>query len=424
VNARADRFPLFDSLRAVAALSVLGFHAAFISRVFTSGSFVRPYMSHLDVGVTVFFLISSFLLYRPFVRARVRGDQSPHVPAYAWRRFLRIAPAYWVALTAVALWFGLSYVFTATGLPVYYGFGQVYFPDKAPGGIPQAWTLCVEVTFYAFLPLWAMVMRRLGTRRIVRQELVALAVLWVASLAYKAWALTRTGPTDLASSRYLQTLPNFLDQFAIGMALAVLSVHWEQVQQLPRAVDVLRRHDWLPWLLSILAFWIVSTRIGFTGNFLQHYSRRMFVGRHELYSLVAVGLVVPAILAEPGRGVAGRVLAGRVLAFLGLISFGMYLYHLAVIKQIDLWLGSPLDVPLGVRIVIYGGLGLLGSGLLASLSYYLVERPALRLRRLVSPPVPAERGEATEEPAPSLPSATPASTTSATSAGWRNRGTP
>jgi peptidoglycan/LPS O-acetylase OafA/YrhL len=133
---------------------------------------------------------------------------------------------------------------------------------------------------------------------------------------------------------------------------------------------------------------------------------------------------VPAVLAEPGRGVAGRLLAGRVLAFLGLISFGIYLYHLAVIKQLDLWLGSPLDVPLGVRIAVYGGLGVLGAGLLASLSYYLVERPALRLRRLVSPPVAAERGEATEEPAPGLPSATAASTTSATSAGWRKRGTP
>jgi peptidoglycan/LPS O-acetylase OafA/YrhL len=424
VNARADRFPLFDSLRAVAALSVLAFHASFISRVFTSGSFVEPYASHLDVGVTVFFLISGFLLYRPFVRARVRGDRSPHVPAYAWRRFLRIAPAYWVALTAIAVWFGLSYVFTSSGVPIYYGFAQVYFADKAPGGIPQAWTLCVEVTFYAFLPLWALAMRRLGGRRVVRRELVALALLWAASLAYKAWALTKTGPTDLASSRYLQTLPNFLDQFAIGMGLAVLSVHWEREDRLPRAIQYLRRHDWLPWLLSIVAFWVVSTRIGFTGYLLQHYSRRMFVGRHELYTLVALGLVLPAALAEPGRGVAGRLLASRALAFLGLISYGLYLYHLAVIKQLDLWLGSPLDVPLGIRIAVYAALGVLGAGLLAGLSYYLVERPALRLRRLVSVPTPAERGEATAEPAPALPSTTPTSTASATSAGWRKRGTP
>jgi peptidoglycan/LPS O-acetylase OafA/YrhL len=408
MNTRADRFPLFDSLRAVAALSVLAFHAAFISRVFTSDSFLRPYMSHLDVGVTVFFLISGFLLYRPFVRARVRGEAAPFVPAYAWRRFLRIVPAYWVALTAVALWFGLSNVFTASGVPVYYGFAQVYFADKAPGGIPQAWTLCVEVAFYAFLPLWAFGMRRLrgSGGRAVRQELVALALLWIASLGYKVWALTQVGPTDLFSTRYLQSLPNFLDDFALGMALAVLSVHWEQLERLPRPIDLLRRHDWLPWILSIVAFWAVSVQIGFTGQLLQHFSRRMFLGRHELYSLVALGLVLPAILAEPGRGVVGRILGHRVLVFMGLISFGLYLYHLAVIKQLDLWLGSPLDVPLGVRIGTYALLGVVGAVVLASLSYYVVERPALRLRRLVPT------------------SATPASTVSATSAGWRKRGTP
>lgn len=422
MNARADRFPLFDSLRAIAALSVLGFHAAFLSRVFTSDSFLRPYTSHLDVGVTVFFLISGFLLYRPFVRARLRGEQAPHTGAYAWRRFLRIVPAYWVALTVVALGLGLSYVFTLHGAPIYYGFAQIYYADRAPGGIGQAWTLCVEVTFYALLPLWAFLMRKLGGG--VRRELVALALLWLGSLAYKAWALTQTGPTELNSAPYLQPLPNFLDHFAIGMALAVVSVHLELAGRPWRAVEVLRRHSWIPLLGAAVAFWVVSTRIGFTGELLQHYSRRMFVGRHELYSLVALGLVLPAVFAEPGRGFAGRVLGSRVLAWFGLVSFGIYLYHFAVMKKVDEWLGGPLDAPLGVRLATYAALGVLGATLLASLSYYLVERPALRLKRLVSPPVSAERGEATEEPAPAVPSATAESTISATSAGSRKRGTP
>jgi peptidoglycan/LPS O-acetylase OafA/YrhL len=400
MNARADRFPLFDSLRAIAALSVLGFHAAFLSRVFTSDSFLRPYTSHLDVGVTVFFLISGFLLYRPFVRANLRGEPAPHTGAYAWRRFLRIVPAYWVALTVVALALGLSYVFTVDGAPVYYGFAQIYFADRAPGGIGQAWTLCVEITFYALLPLWAFVMRKVGGG--VRRELVALALLWLASLGYKAWALTQTGPTELNSAPYLQPLPNFLDHFAIGMALAVISVHLEMTDRVPRAVALLRRHSWIPWLGAAVAFWVVSTRIGFTGKLLQPYSRRMFVGRHELYSLVALGMVLPAIFAEPGRGLVGRVLSNRVLAYLGLVSFGVYLYHFAVLKKVDEWLGGPLDAPLGVRIATYAVLAFLGATLLASLSYYLVERPALSLRRLVSPPEPSESGEATEEPAPPL----------------------
>jgi peptidoglycan/LPS O-acetylase OafA/YrhL len=400
VNARADRFPLFDSLRAIAAISVLGFHAAFFQLV-TSDTPIRAYTAHLDVGVTIFFLISGFLLYRPFVRARLKGEESPHVGAYAWRRFLRIAPAYWVALTVVAIWLGLSGVFTASGIPTYYGFAQIYDAKTSLGGIGQAWTLCVEVTFYAFLPLWALLMRRVGGG--FRRELVALALLWVASLGYKAWALTQTGPNELNSGPYLQPLPNFLDHFAIGMALAVLSVQLELTERVPRVVDLLRRHDWIAWLFSALAFWVVSTQIGYTGTPFETASRRMFLGRHELYSLVALGLVVSAIFAVPGRGLAGRVLANRVLAYLGLISFGFYLYHFAVVKQLDDWIGNSVGGPPELRFLVHAALGLIGAAAIASLSYYAVERPALRLKRLVSPPVPAERGEATAEPAPPLP---------------------
>jgi peptidoglycan/LPS O-acetylase OafA/YrhL len=416
MNVHANRFPLFDSLRAIAAVSVLVFHAA-LFRFLTHDSPLKAYTSHLDVGVTVFFMISGFLLYRPFVRARLNAQEPPHVGAYAWRRFLRIVPAFWVALTVVAVWLSLPGVFTRHGIPVYYGFLQIYDKHRTFGGIPQAWTLCVEVSFYAFLPLWALLMRklRLGAGR----ELAALALLALASFAYLLWALGQISPNSVLSGPYLQPLPNFLDQFAVGMALAVISVRLEAREQLPRWVELLRRHDWLPWIGSAIAFWVVSTRIGYTGERFEHASPRMFVGRHELYTVVALGLLLPALFATPGRGVAGRLLATRVLLFLGLVSYGIYLYQLAVVRQLDDWIGDSIGGPVELQLVIHVLLALVGTTLLAALSYYVVERPVLRLKRLVSAPVPAERGEASEEPI-----ATAASTSSATSAGWRNRGTP
>jgi peptidoglycan/LPS O-acetylase OafA/YrhL len=416
MNVHANRFPLFDSLRAVAALSVLLFHAA-LFRFLVHDSPLKAYTSHLDVGVTVFFMISGFLLYRPFVRARLNSEESPHVPAYAWRRFLRIVPAYWVALTVIAVWLSLPGVFTSHGIPVYYGFLQIYDKHRTFGGVPQAWTLCVEVSFYAFLPLWALLMRKL--RAGVRGELIALALLALASFGYLLWALDRISPNSVLSGPYLQPLPNFLDQFAIGMALAVLSVRLEQTDRAPRLVELLRRHDWLPWIGAAVAFWVVSTRIGYTGERFESSTRRMFVGRHELYTLVALCVLLPALFATPGRGVAGRVLASRILTFLGLISYGLYLYHLAVVRQLDDWIGDSIGGPIELQMVLQALIALFGAGAIATLSYYVVERPVLRLKRFVSPPVPAERGEGTEEPI-----ATAASTTSATSAGWRKRGTP
>src|SRR5439155_24259064 len=197
-------------------------------------------------------------------------------------------------------------------------------------------------------------------------------------------ALDQISPNNLFSGPYLQPLPNFLDQFAIGMALAVLSVEIERMDRLPRAVEFLRRHDWIPWLGAAVAFWAVSTQIGFTGKPFESSTRSMFLGRHELYTLVALGLIIPAVVAEPGRGFVGRILANRVLSYLGLISYAIYLYHYAVVKQLDDWVTFP--GPAGLRFVEHAVVALIVTAAIASLSYYVVERPALRLKRLMRPP--------------------------------------
>jgi peptidoglycan/LPS O-acetylase OafA/YrhL len=403
---RADRFPLFDSLRALAALAVLAFHAAFFAGATEKRTTLGLYASHLDVGVTVFFLISGFLLYRPFVKARLRGEEAPGTAAYAWRRFLRIVPAYWVALTVVAIWLGRDEVFSASGIPTFYGFAQIYDAENSVSGIGQAWTLCVEVTFYAFLPLWALAMRALPARdpeRKLAWELAGLALLVLLSGAYKVWALRQVGPTELSSGPYLMPLPNFLDQFALGMGLAVLSVWYEGRERLPGPLELIRRRPGLAWLGATLAFWFVCTRIGFTGEFLQQYSVRMFLGRHVLYAVVALCIVLPAVFSEPGRGVVGRLLANRALVYVGLVSYAVYLYHYAVIDQVDAWLGGLDGASVGIRFGVYALLGTGGAVLLASASYYAIERPALRLKRLVGRMPESALGEATTETAPKAP---------------------
>jgi peptidoglycan/LPS O-acetylase OafA/YrhL len=397
MNVRAERFPLFDSLRAIAALSVLGFHAAFFSGAFTSDSPLRQYAVHLDVGVSVFFLISGFLLYRPFVRARHEDRPAPHTGAYAWRRFLRIVPAYWVALTVVTVWLSLDGVFTATGVPTYYGFAQIYSTEHGLGGIGQAWTLAVEVTFYAFLPLWAAAMRRL--RGGLRVELVALALLWLFSLAWKLFALRRVDASALDAGPWLMPLPNFLDQFALGMGLAVLSVHGA-------SLGALERRPWLAWLGAAVAFWAVSTQVGISGRLEEGLSDGEFLARHELYSLVALGVLLPAAFGWERRDLVRRVLGWRPLLYVGLVSYGVYLWHYAVVKQlaegVNDWLVDSLGLGLELRLLAYLLGGAVLSVAVASLSYYVIERPALSLKRLVGPPPERDggEGEAVVEPAP------------------------
>ena len=415
MDARADRFPLFDSLRAIAALGVLGAHANFYSKTglgaegFGAG-FLPQLGARLDVGVAVFFLISGFLLYRPFAKARLRGGERPRAAAYAWRRFLRIVPAYWVALALVALWIGeTTRVYDSVGdALVFFGFGQIYSAQHLFGGIAQAWTLDVEVAFYAFLPLWAAGMAAVRARAPhdrLRVELIGLALLALAGVAWKVWAVRSVGTSGFTSQPLLMPLPNFLDHFAIGMGLAVLSVWYEgrTGAALPRLLRVVDRHPGVPWLVAAAAFVVVSKGIGLNGGF-QELTGFQWMARHSLYAVVAAGLVLPAIFGDPRRGLVRRLLANRVMLYLGLVSYGIFLWHVAVLTQLERWgLGTPTGTPL-FDYAIWFVLGALGATAIATASYYLVERPALSLKRLVRGR-PVDAGEATAEPAPPAPAA-------------------
>ena len=61
--------------------------------------------------MTVFFVLSGFLLYRPFLAADLDGLRPVALRDYARRGVLRIVPAYWLALTVIALWLNLDEVF-------------------------------------------------------------------------------------------------------------------------------------------------------------------------------------------------------------------------------------------------------------------------------------------------------------------------
>src|SRR3954470_21849229 len=210
MEGKRARFEHVHALRGVAAMSVLLYHALFKAYLaHHPHSPLAPYAAHLDVGVSVFFLISAFLLYRPMVAARLGGEPLRDSHEYGRRRLARIVPGYWVALlvagVAGASYVGYPGIFSGKGTLAYFGFLQIYSPDTAGGGINVAWTLCVELSFYAFLPLWAAGLRRLSPKGGVRSELTALALLFAASLAWQVLAVHATDANDfgLAATRWI-----------------------------------------------------------------------------------------------------------------------------------------------------------------------------------------------------------------------------
>jgi len=415
MNVRAGRFPLFDSLRAIAALAVVVTHAAFFSGALNSHiPLLRQVAARLDVGVTIFFFISAFLLYRPFARAALREEPSPQLIPYAWRRVLRIVPAYWLALTVTSLLLGYHYVFTLKGVIVHYGFLQIYRTSTLDSGLGQAWTLCIEVTFYAFLPLWAWALSRIRWRTPstrLRGELCALGLLAAASIAFKVIVLAAQPAGPMRATWSLWSLPAYLDQFAVGMAIALLSVWWEDRDELPRILRPLDRFPSIAWLFALAALLVASAGLGLSGHFPEPYSKLQFLELHLLYTAVGLGIVLPAVFGNQERGGVRRLLANPVLLWLGMISYGIYLWHQTVFIKL-----SQEGFDAGAFIHPYVGwllAALVGGIAIATVSYYAMERPIMRLKRLVPTRRKGLEGEALAEPAPLVPEAVSAASESA-----------
>jgi peptidoglycan/LPS O-acetylase OafA/YrhL len=316
------------------------------------------------------------------------------VKAYAWRRFLRIAPPYWVALTVVTVWLQMGLVFEPENAPWIYLFGQVYQPHLAIAGLPQAWSLCVEAGFYLALPLYALVLRWLplrSERARFGAELTGLAVLFAAGFAFTGLALSNGADDTFGRFPLHLTLPCYLMVFAVGMWMAVLSVRYEG-RELPGWLRPVDRFPGLPWAVALLAFWAVSTQIGIDGHGEEKVTHAQYLARTALYTVVALGVVMPGVFGDPQRGLVRRFLGNRALLFVGLVSYSLFLYHVAVVIQVDRW-----GLPAGPLVALVLSLAV------ASLSYYLVERPALKLKRLVGPRTEPAPREATAEPAPVAP---------------------
>ncbi|MFN8164246.1 MAG: acyltransferase family protein [Solirubrobacterales bacterium] len=242
------RFPLFDSLRGIAALSILVVHVALFT-VFMDGpvySVVGAFLAHLNVGVPFFFLLSAFLLYRPFVAARVADRDRPGFSGYARRRFLRIAPAYWAALTITAIVPGMAGAFSGNWW-VYYGLLQnfpIYAKEGACTGdsyrcaIPPAWSLAVEVLFYAVLPIvialaWLGRQKRTGSWLV--PELAAISILALVSLPIQG-----TAPSGgVAQALNFSPIGCGL-WFALGLGLASVSVWVQHSAEEPSWVQTIR----------------------------------------------------------------------------------------------------------------------------------------------------------------------------------------
>ena len=315
-TASATHLPALTGMRAVAALLVVATHAAFATGALNRGYLGAVY-ARLDIGVAIFFALSGFLLFRPWVTAATTGAAPPSPTLYARHRVRRIVPAYLVAVLAT---FAVYTVFTPGpnpgqtwhGLLRYLTLTQIYTDDYLftylHTGLSQMWSLAVEVSFYAALPAIATVLLRRATRS--ADTLKKLAAL---SAVTPLWLIV-AHTTDLLPNSAGMWLPGHLACFTGGMAVAVLAVHGA------------RWNAWATLPVATALFLAVATPIG--GVIVGPDPAWVPVTKAVLYAAISTLVVGTAVLGS--RGVYTRVLSSRPLTWLGEISYEIFLLHVAV----------------------------------------------------------------------------------------------
>lgn len=381
---RHPRFPLSDGARALAVLSVIVCHVWLFTGGFGgfTGSLPNRLVVRLDGAIAIFFFLSGFLLYRPMIAHRGGGPASPSVGAYAWRRFLRVYPVYWVALTALAIFPGLVGVFTdkwytfySLGFYLDYGTNvQACAGDSGfHCGLPQSWTLTVEMTFYLMLPLYALLTERLArgrlTRGWVRTELLLIAALSAASVLVGALF---PAIRDASWFRF-SFLAHFL-WLGLGLGAAVLSAAYHHHRHdLPAWLRWAAAHPGACWALA-LAIWIVEVATVVPTPFtVAPFGPGGYVFLHLAQAVVAVLVLIPVFFGNPNLGLPARFLGNRAMLWLGVLSYGLYLYSVTI--TVDLGIGGAEEGFWTVLVLTF-----LITLPLAALSYYLLERPLMVLK--------------------------------------------
>jgi peptidoglycan/LPS O-acetylase OafA/YrhL len=361
-------------MRGVAVLLVVLTHVAGATTGIAN-SVPGRLLAHANLGVTIFFLISGFLLFRPFVAARAGGPPAPPVASYAKRRALRVLPAYWLALAVLRLVPGVPglggvrmwpMVTLTQVLPIYHGYACSELLSRC--SLAQTWSLGAEASFYLALPLYVIVVERLTARASLRTWAAvhagALGVLAAVSMAVQ-FGLAYPAPLWVG-----WTVVGTVLWFGLGMGLAVVSVLADRMPGVVRFAERTGAASVVLWVIAAAIY--VALCLGLPASaFVSSPGRLLLV--HVGFGAVSLLLLAPIVLAGPRRAAPQRLSGSWALSRLGLISYGVFLWHFAVV------------IALGPAHGMLGGLALLAGTLavsvvVATASYVLLERPLMRLK--------------------------------------------
>lgn len=387
-----------DGVRGLAILLVLYCHVA-VQNVLAEphGSF-RLVGTFGFSGVFLFFVLSGFLLFLPYARSLLAGSPWPSVKQFYLRRCLRILPVYWSALAALcALYFWAGH-FSAPILSLAALILLLFNRYPAAAGLadtltPPFWTLTIEWEFYLMLPWIALGVAKLAsssTGRQIAARLVnglglliisGLLLRWLAAFAHYSTGLDNPaeapGLLGWVLTVFYGSRGQELDVFALGMGIALLYV-WgiEQSHLLPGHQR----------LIGVVAGMLALVGLGFSFWWAVYAGRvqtlsTVYFPHGEVWAVLGewtLGLSFAFLLIAVlcGQSLLVAAFSWSPLRFIGTISYSLYVWHWLLFQVF----ANSLAAHLQNAYPWYVLLMLLTTGAFCSASYYLIERPFLRVR--------------------------------------------
>ena len=378
---------VLDALRGIALLGIVVTHAKTVWDKSTPNSLSLS-LSGIDLfesytnlwgvfGLTLFFLLSGYLLTWTEGTRASRGNY--RLRSYAFRRALRLIPAYYAALAFIFL-LRLAGLKAGGDLPtlthtlVYLGVFQSFWPEPQPsmGFDATYWYLTSEVVFYALLPIVVLKIRGLYGRLVLFGALVAVAAV-----------------TDVFIYMSFSADAGFLPYYLGGLPSTHLWIFMAGVllRTFVERLEVKRPGDSWP----TLAFSLFAGSLAFVvllpfGPLLE-VSHNIGIHPMTVLFFAAFPFFVAAVLGSP---VLSRVLSWRLLGFVGVISYSFYLLHTTflmlagglvlrsrLVKPVLKYLHGP---ELWIAFAGYLGVMLVVIGAIAYLSYRYIESPFLRYK--------------------------------------------
>ena len=383
-----------DGIRAIACLAVIAHHLfqRLAMQAQTKGiKEVQAFFLMGSAGVSIFFVLSGFLLSYPFWKRYLDGSDFPSMKQYVVRRAARILPGYYIALIAAfiaikALNLPTEYMWTRllAGFTFTAGFHYITFFPVEPNG--ALWSIGLEVFSYILMPLFMFgLFKILGAKRTLMKSLIYWAAVLVLIFYINKLIHKYLTPDDIrkgwqfgivGGAKYW--MPNynpigFFGHFSMGIIAAGLTTKLFNLKNKTKKIAKSGIFDIIA-IFSLVGAFYMLWKFRYAAEFSHSLQKQPY-----FFPYFAI-LIAIAVAVLTHTKILGKVLDNGFFRFTSTVSFGLYVWHYFIIILVsNVWAKDYqyMGVNNLQRWALISFIIVAISYIISTLSFYFIEKPIL-----------------------------------------------